>query len=380
MIGSGTEVVSAPPFRARRWVESLPFRAVAVLLVTRLVCLAALGAAAQHVHRPFSAALTVFDGSFYKYIAVYGYPQVVPTGHGPEAQSPLAFFPLYPALLAVLEKVGLPVAAAAVLLDTVAAASAAVLIALIVRSWQGDRTALLTVALWGAYPLAVVLSLAYAEALFVMFAAGCLLALSRERTVVAGLCAALASLTRPTGVVLILLCLALAMRRRSLPMLGAAALGVTGFGGWLMVLALRTGHVDAWMLTERRGWDTYFDGGVQSAQRASHYLAHPFERPAATAVALVLIIMVALIVAATLGAMPRLYLLYSVLLFVLAVGAHNAYSSTPRFMLPAFPLLVPIASLLARFPRSLAITAMVIATAVMAGCGVYVALYSTYPP
>jgi len=353
---------------------------VAVLLLTRLVCLAALGAGAQHVHRPFSAALTVFDGAFYKYIAVNGYPQVVPAGHGPEAQSPLAFFPLYPTLLAGLEKVGLPFAAAAVLLDTVAAATAAPLIALIVRSWQGDRTALLTVALWGAYPLAVVLSLAYAEALFVMFAAGCLLALSRERLAVAGLCAALASLTRPTGIVLVLLCFALAVRRRSLPMLGAAALGMTGFAGWLVVLALRTGHVDAWMLTERRGWNTYFDGGVESAQRAAHYLAHPFERPAATAVALMLIIMVALLIAAARGAMPRLYLLYSVLLFVLAVGSHNAYSSIPRFMLPAFPLLVPIASLLAKAPRSLAITAILVATAVMAACGVYVALCSTYPP
>jgi len=345
---------------------------VAVLLLTRLVCLAALGAGAQHVHRPFSAALTVFDGAFYKYIAVNGYPQVVPAGHGPEAQSPLAFFPLYPTLLAGLEKVGLPFAAAAVLLDTVAAATAAPLIALIVRSWQGDRTALLTVALWGAYPLAVVLSLAYAEALFVMFAAGCLLALSRERLA--------ASLTRPTGIVLVLLCFALAVRRRSLPMLGAAALGMTGFAGWLVVLALRTGHVDAWMLTERRGWNTYFDGGVESAQRAAHYLAHPFERPAATAVALMLIIMVALLIAAARGAMPRLYLLYSVLLFVLAVGSHNAYSSIPRFMLPAFPLLVPIASLLAKAPRSLAITAILVATAVMAACGVYVALCSTYPP
>lgn len=186
----------------------------------------------------------MFDGGFYAQIAAHGYPQVVPSGHGPEAQSPLAFFPLYPALLAVLEKVGLPVAAAAVLLSTVAAAGAAVLIALIVRRWQGDRTALLTVALWGAYPLVVVLSLAYTEALFTMLAAACLLALSRERAAVAGLCAALASLTRTTGVVLILLCLGLAVWRRSLPMVGRPPLvwqvSLAGFWSWRYVRATST--------------------------------------------------------------------------------------------------------------------------------------------
>lgn len=134
------------------------------------------------------------------------------------------------------------------------------------------------------------------------------------------------------------------------------------------------------MLTERRGWNTYFDGGVDNAQRAFHYLAHPFERPAATAVALVLIITVALIVAAAREGVPRMYWLYCALLFVLAVGSHNAYSSGPRFMLPAFPLLVPIASRLATLPRWLAIAAVAGATAAMAVGGVYLALYSTYPP
>ena len=78
--------------------------------------------------------------------------------------------------------------------------------------------------------------------------------------------------------------------------------------------------------------------------------------------------------------MPRHEWLYAVLLFVVAVGTHNVYSAVPRFVLPAFPLLAPIGVWLAERPRVLRWSVAAIATGVMMVCGVYVTLYSTYPP
>jgi hypothetical protein len=93
-----------------------------------------------------------------------------------------------------------------------------------------------------------------------------------------------------------------------------------------------------------------------------------------------LIALVVLLVAAWWQPMPRRYWAYAVLAFLDAVGAHNAYSSIPRFMLPAFPVLMPLAGLLQRVPRVAMWALVAVAAVAMAAAGVYIAFYSTYPP
>ena len=363
------------------WWKSVAVAAVGIFLLTRLLSLAALDLGARHAHKSFNEALHVFDGAYYRQIATHWYPHVLASSpHGALAPSTLAFFPLYPSLLGILRLTGLPLTAGALLIDFLAGGAAAAVIALTVERWSSSRIGLVTAALWSAYPLAVVLSLTYSEALFTFLAAGALLALSRERYLAAAACVALACLTRPTGLVLVLVCLAVALKHRQLRPAGVAGAGIAAFVGWMAYLDVLTGSVTAWLTTERRGWNVYYDGGVNSASRAAHYLLHPGQRPAATAVAVMLIALVVLLVAAWWQPMPRRYWAYAVLAFLDAVGAHNAYSSIPRFMLPAFPVLMPLAGLLQRVPRVAMWALVAVAAVAMAAAGVYIAFYSTYPP
>ena len=370
-----------PQTMPRRRTASLPVRAAAVFVATRLLCLVALAVDAHRHRRALGAVLTVFDGGYYRQIATHWYPHALAAGPpGALAPSPLAFFPLYPSLLGVLRLAGVPVPVGALLVDTVAGAAAAALIAVTVRRWTSDRTGLLTAALWSVYPLGVVLTLAYPEALFTLLATGALLALCDERWALAGACVALACLTRPTGVVLVAVVVAVAIRHRQVRALMVATAGLVAYLGWMAYLAVLTGSPTAWFTTERRGWGVYFDAGLDNATRAAHYLLRPSSRPAATVVGLLLVGVVVLVVAAWFQPLPRRYWLFAALLVLVAVGSRNTYSSIPRFLLPAFPLLVPVAALLARVPRAVAWTAVVVAAAAMAAAGVYLAFTSTYPP
>ncbi len=366
---------------SRRSLLPLAAWAAAIFLLTRLLCFAALAVGAHHKGKSFSATLSVFDGGYYRQIATHWYPHTLaPNLHNTLSPSPLGFFPLYPSAIGLLHLIGIPITAGAVLINLVAGTGAAVLIVITVSEWSTARVALFTSALWAVYPLAVVLSITYTEALFTFLSAWALLALTREQWWLAGSCVALACLTRPTGVVLVVVCIGVGISNRQVRALGVALAGAVALFGWMTYLAILTGNTTAWFVTERRGWHSYFDGGASSATRAIHYLVHPGQRPAATLDGIMLIAVVALIVAGWWQPIPRRYWAYAVLVFVLAAGTRNTFSAIPRYMLPAFPILVPIAAIIARLPRFLAWSAVGAAALVMALLGIYVTLYSTYSP
>jgi len=87
-----------------------------------------------------------------------------------------------------------------------AGAAASVVLWLLAEHVADARTANRAVLLFCFLPPAFVLSMVYSEALFFLLVGLCLLALVRERWLVAGVAAALAGLVRPTGLVLILSC------------------------------------------------------------------------------------------------------------------------------------------------------------------------------
>jgi hypothetical protein len=243
--------------------------------------------------------------------------------------------------------------------------------------------------LWAAQPTAFVLSMAYSEGLFVAAAAGCLVALHRRSWVVAGLCAAAASATRPSGVVLTLACAVAAVpaavaTRRAAPLI-SVAIAPLGMVGFFTYLAFHTGHFDAWFVTENDGWGAHTDFGYDTSRRLIRSVVHPFAKPAGIAVITAVVVSVVLIVLLIRDMrsgrlrVPLEALVTGIGFAALAVSTSNVFSSVPRFFLPAFPLLAPLARRLARLPDAALALLVFAATAVSVTIGASVLASSTYP-
>lgn len=347
------------PMAPARWRRKPGVRDLLVVLTTyvamRAVCLAAfaLGSATPGA-RSVTGLLAGWDGRWYLRVARGGYPSVLPLGaDGGVQQNELAFFPLYPGLLRALHTLGLPYLAAAQLVDIAAGSAAVALMLLVLRTVAPALDALWAVVLWCAWPSAYALSLTYTEALFCALAAGCLLALLRERWAVAGLLALLASATRPTGLVLALSCLAAAVvaTRRGggwRPWV-AVALAPWGALGYLGYVAVHTGSAASYTRTESGGWGDHFDAGQATLRQVRQALLHPGVKPVYLAVAALLAISLGLAALCVRDRLPAPLLAYVVGVVVVGVtGGPGVYSAMPRLLLPAFPLLLPLVSRLRR--------------------------------
>jgi hypothetical protein len=125
--------------------------------------------------------------------------------------------------------------------------------------------------------MAVVLTMAYTEALFCALAAWALVFVLERRWVAAGVCCALAGLVRPTAPALVLAvglaALVCLLRRRDGRRPPAAALlAPLGLLGYLLWVGGRThpgaglaDRLGAWSEPESRGWQTGFDRGAATA-------------------------------------------------------------------------------------------------------------------
>ncbi|MFE6907054.1 hypothetical protein [Streptomyces erythrochromogenes] len=323
-----------------------------------------------------------WDSVWYLAIARHGYgrTQIWPvTGL---VQSDYAFFPLYPALVRLAgggEWGGLFV-------SWTAAAVAAVGVYRVGELVAGRRVALLLVALWAAVPHAVVLTLAYTEPLLVALASWSLYALLRERWLLAASLALVAGLTRPTGIavaaaVTVAALHALLVRRSRAPSVWAA--GLLAPAGWLAyVVAVGAARDDVTgYFAVQRQWGSRFDGGGATLSKVGEVLGGG-PVALATAVAALLLgtaLLLAVLLFADRPLLPLPLLVYTAVLLVIAVGGAGYFESKPRFLLPAFPLLMPLAAVMARArPRS-----AVVVTAGLAGLGyaygVYLLVYARMP-
>jgi hypothetical protein len=375
-----------PRLAAAALARSRAVRLVAAFLATRAIVEIVLVGAIHRRGRTFSATLESFDGSWYQRIAAYGYPAQLPPGPHGIGQNSTAFFPLFPVLVSVVSAAGISFSVAATAVNLAAGAAAVVVIDAAVRRYADERTAAVTALLWAVQPMAFVLSLAYSEALFTLFVAAALLAMLDRRWWLAGTWTALASATRPSGLVLVLAAAAAVgvdwrrtgrLAPRSLAAVALAPLGAVAYFGYL---GARTGHLDAWWRTEHDGWAVYTDGGRATLHRFAHYLTHPTERPAATAVGLVIVVLAVLAVATLADHAPVPVAVFCIVSLLLAVTTSNAYSSIPRFALPAFGLLVPVASRVQRLPTWVLAVLAAAAACASAGFGAYAMLWSHYPP
>ncbi|WP_422128504.1 glycosyltransferase family 39 protein [Streptomyces misionensis] len=379
--------VAAPP--APPPPAPLPRRAVPALVgyaavrVLGLVVLAVWSAARG------KSALTLltarWDSLWYTRVAElgYGYQVRLPDG---DVHSDLAFFPLLPWLERGLHAVTpLSYAHAGLVVSLVASLAAAAGIYAVAEHAYGRRVGVCAVLLWAVLPVAVVQSMAYSESLFTALAAWALYALLTGRWVSAGLLAALAGLTRPVGGAVVAAVWTAAVisfvRERSaartdgarrtahapsgtagasthvpFPFILRRLLGVLiaplGAAGYVLWVGRRTGGGPFGYLDVQAGWRNGFDGGYAFARFvADKFTSFPSALAGAGLIAGV-VLLLWLYVSGVRRGQPVELLVYTGIVLALALCASSYFGSKPRLLLPAFPVLLPLAEALARLRTS----------------------------
>ncbi|KAA6224113.1 hypothetical protein CP973_02085 [Streptomyces albofaciens JCM 4342] len=336
-----------------------------------------------------------WDSNWYLSVARYGYGS--PTPHHmwpPDPLADLAFFPLYPGLIRGVSTV-LPIGAlsAGLLLAWTAAAVAAWGIFAVGAHLHGRRAGTFLVALWALLPHAVIESLSYTEPLLTALAAWALYALLTDRPLWAGALAALAGLARPNGLAVAAAVLAVAavrtwrrgrdgpVPRQGCPLRhywAAALIAPAGWLGYVLWVGARTGAGPRGYFQVQEIWGSRFDFGRETLRSLKRMVLHdaPLVQHMAAAVLAVALLLLVLLV---LDRPPLPLLAYTAVLVAMALGGTGYFPSKPRFLLPAFPLLVPAAVALARArPR-----AVVLATGSLAvlslGYGLYLLTMAPEP-
>lgn len=267
---AGEDRTPAGPWARTPWWGRalLVFAASRVVTTLLFLWVGAQGTSASRAgaHPDLVTLATAWDGQWYWYVAVHGYPAVLPlTASGAVDTNQWAFLPLYPYLVKLLS---LGVTAAwppvAVLVSIASGFAAAVLLSLLLRPRIGPSRADFAVALLACSPLAFVLQTAYAESLGLALLLGALCLVERHRYGWAVPVAVALAFTRPealpfalaVGAHLLLRVRAARAGRDALPrrelvagIVLTAVSVVAGFA-WTAIAAFATGVPDAYVRTE----------------------------------------------------------------------------------------------------------------------------------
>lgn len=336
--------------------------AVGLFAAARLLGVAVLALAAWATGRqPLALLGRSWDSLWYLGIAAHGYGRTL--HFRPDlVHSDLAFFPLYPALVRVITALSpLGGGAAGLVMSWTAAAVAACGIYRVGALLRGRTVATALVLLWGLLPHSVVLSMAYTEPVLTAFAAWALYAVLCGRWAGAGVLAALAGLSRPNGFAVAAAVVAAAgcevwrhrrhLRRVSHRLWTGVALAPLGWLSYVLWVGVRTGDPLGGYFAVQRLWGSRFDFGRDALRYVKHLLLHG-ERlvsPMTMVIVAAAIVLFALLVA---DRAPLPLLVYSGVLLLIALGGSGFFESKPRFLLPAFPLLLPLAAALARTAKA----------------------------
>ncbi|MFF6950036.1 mannosyltransferase family protein [Streptomyces iakyrus] len=318
-----------------------------------------------------------WDALWYVRVAELGYGYEVRLANG-DVHSNLAFFPLLPWLERLVAAVSpLSYADGGFLVSLVASLAAAWGIFAVADHVYGRRAGVCAVLLWAVLPVGIVQSMAYSESLFTALAAWALYAVLTGRWVTAGALALFAGLTRPVGLAVVaavwVAAVASFVRDRGAPgqdephvtdgpatrvrrVLGMA-LAPLGTAGYVLWVGHRTGKGPLGYLDVQAGWRNGFDGGYAFARFVAEKLASFPSALAGAGLVAGVASVVWLYVTGVRQRQPLPLLVYSGVVTALALCASSYFGSKPRLLLPAFPLLLPLALGLARarLRRSVAI-------------------------
>ncbi|WSV01515.1 hypothetical protein OG217_17525 [Streptomyces sp. NBC_01023] len=352
--------------------------AVALFLAVRLAGLAVLALWTSYEGRDPVALLGYsWDSRWYSSIAAHGYGHTV-LGPNGRVFSDLAFFPLYPGLVAAASTVlGITGGGAGLLVSWASAALAACGIHAVGERLYGRRVAALLVLLWALLPHSVVLSMAYTEPLLTAFAAWSLYALLTGRWLWAAALAVGAGLTRPNGyAVAAAVCVAalyeMVRGRAHRRVRAAAVIAPLGWAGYVLWAGARTGDLLGGYFTVQDGWGSRFDFGAGWPPLLEQIALG--ERPPAVLVSVALVGIAAVLFVRLLrdrGRPPLPVLVYTGALLLVVAGDSGFFECRPRFLLPAFPLLLPVAWAMAKARPRTVIVVITVLAGLSLGYGAY---------
>lgn len=316
--------------------------------------------------RPWDV-LATWDGWWYQQIAAHGYdPRLVPvpgaTGLITLEGNSAAFFPLYPGLIRlVCEVTGLGTYGAGILVSVVASFVAALGIYAVAARFGGRRGGLAAAGLWAVWPGSGVEWAVYSDSLYVALAAWSCHAVMTRRWLTAGLLTFAAGLNRPTAGALIaalgvaaLLALVRDRHRdgvlRPLAALAVAPLGLLAYLGWV---GHRMGDYGGYFELQSGAWAHEFDYGRQTLDvltsvpvGSDDYLfAMPYADMIGVAVVLLALASLPLLIRLR---PPAVLVVYTVVTLVLVLGSQQIFANVSRYLLPLFPLFLPLAVALRR--------------------------------
>jgi hypothetical protein len=199
----------------------------AIVLVAGVAASLALGLPERGVDPAVPDALALLGGwdtTWYLDVARFGYERDF--GQVGEVFTNLAFFPLLPGLMALLLELGINPFVGALVVSNLAFLGALAALHAVTAARFGETAASRATWTLAFFPPAVYCSLAYTEGIALACAVAAALAAIRGRYALAGLAAAGAALTRPTGILVALLVGLLALREPAPGGLRRAALAV----------------------------------------------------------------------------------------------------------------------------------------------------------
>ncbi len=347
-----------PPSDERRAWRLAMVKGAAAYVVSRVMVIAGSGiVAAQRgvdanvngVARPEGAqtfivqVLDSWDGNWYMEIVRGGYPKEIPpniTYFQVEARA--AFFPLYPMLVRLFDRV-LPGSEvfAGIFVNAVLGLLAVLAVGYLAKAVFGVKPAERTMILMAFFPGSFVLSFAYSEGLLILLAALCLLFLYRRQWLLAGVIAAFATATRPNGVAVAAACGVAALiaiwQDREWRALIAPILAPLGFIAFQWYLRVHTSEDWAWFRVQREAWAEGTSFGATALQDTFGFLTHPLNSPTDVLTTTSLFAMFALLFTAWKKRLPWPMVAYVVVVLALMLIPETV-TARPRFVYTAFPL------------------------------------------
>jgi hypothetical protein len=295
------------------------------------------------------ALLGAWDGRWYRLIATRGYLEIS------DHQSDIAFFPFFPSLLRVGRLLGLPLNVTGILVANACFLVAVLALFELNRLWLDEASARRASIYVAIFPAGYVFSMVYPESLVLAAIAFAGVLAVRGRWTWAALAAAVAAITRPEALLLVLPLGALAARawpksdaRTRCAALTAAAAAPAALAGLAAYHWATFGDPLAFSSAQRAwGRSLSFDGMeravVQLVQSPGSGNAWLF-RDAAFFVLYLVVLVVALR-----AGVPRSWVLASTLIVVLPVWS-GSFTSDARFGLLAPPVYAGLACLTRRRP------------------------------